>query len=301
MSITVIAPLSLDNITTPQGEIKNSIGGPALHFALSASILSKVNIVSLVGNDYPRAAFELFHEKGCDVEGLLIRGENTINIDIEYQNSLLPTIELESLYPYWEPVVPKKYIDSEIAFLSNMDTVIQMDVLKQLRSKVKVIESSSYWFNKNPEQFLELITLADIAILDIQSVLALSSEEEHPLRLAESLLQEYNLSLLIINKFEEGITVISSTGERASLSLYHSIPFIDPHCFMDSLYGAFFSYILKKKKWDFDIIRKALNYAIVLASFDLEAFSHIGIKSLSYKQVKERAKVYTKINQILDF
>ncbi|HEO65566.1 MAG TPA: sugar kinase, partial [Spirochaetes bacterium] len=72
MAITVVGSVALDSIRTPKGEVEDILGGTALHFSNSAALLSEINLVGVVGNDFPKEGFEFFRDKNVDVEGLQI-------------------------------------------------------------------------------------------------------------------------------------------------------------------------------------------------------------------------------------
>ncbi|MDH4128935.1 MAG: sugar kinase, partial [Spirochaetota bacterium] len=72
MAITVVGSVALDSIRTPKGEVVDILGGTALHFSNSASLLSDINIIAVVGNDFPKEGFDFFYSKNVDVEGLQV-------------------------------------------------------------------------------------------------------------------------------------------------------------------------------------------------------------------------------------
>ena len=53
MTVLVVGSVALDSVETPFGKAENVIGGSATFFAASASLLTKVQVVGIVGSDYP--------------------------------------------------------------------------------------------------------------------------------------------------------------------------------------------------------------------------------------------------------
>lgn len=53
MSTLVVGSVALDSVETPFGSAENVIGGSANYFAAAASLFTRVQVVGVVGRDYP--------------------------------------------------------------------------------------------------------------------------------------------------------------------------------------------------------------------------------------------------------
>ena len=53
MSVLVVGSVALDSVETPFGRADDVLGGSATFFSASASHLTKVSVVGVVGSDYP--------------------------------------------------------------------------------------------------------------------------------------------------------------------------------------------------------------------------------------------------------
>src|SRR5215471_15000176 len=71
MTVLVVGSVALDSVETPFGKADNVLGGSGTFFSASASHLSPVQLVGVVGNDYPldtlRSAFD---SRPIDLAGL---------------------------------------------------------------------------------------------------------------------------------------------------------------------------------------------------------------------------------------
>ena len=70
MTVLVVGSVALDSIETPFGKAENVIGGSATFFAASASLLTPVQLVGIVGSDYPVEKLEPLRARGVDLAGL---------------------------------------------------------------------------------------------------------------------------------------------------------------------------------------------------------------------------------------
>jgi sugar/nucleoside kinase (ribokinase family) len=79
MSLLVIGTVAFDAIETPFGKTDKIIGGAATYISVSASYFrNKINLVSVVGEDFPQATIDMLSNKGINTEGLQIKqGEKT--------------------------------------------------------------------------------------------------------------------------------------------------------------------------------------------------------------------------------
>ena len=66
MSITVVGSSAFDDIETPRGSRKRIVGGSCIYFSLAASFKTKVNIVSVVGKDFPKKTINILNKKSID-------------------------------------------------------------------------------------------------------------------------------------------------------------------------------------------------------------------------------------------
>ena len=69
-SVLVVGSVALDSVETPFGKIEDAIGGSGVFFSAAASHLTKVNLVGVVGNDYPLEKLEPLRARGVDLDGL---------------------------------------------------------------------------------------------------------------------------------------------------------------------------------------------------------------------------------------
>ena len=75
MSITVVGSSAFDDIETPRGSRKRIVGGSCIYFSLAASFKTKVNIVSVVGKDFPIKTINTLNKKSISTEGLVVKPE----------------------------------------------------------------------------------------------------------------------------------------------------------------------------------------------------------------------------------
>src|SRR5438128_314430 len=69
-SVCVVGSVALDNVDTPGGSATNVLGGACSYFSVAASFFSPVNLVGVVGRDFPEADRRFLAGRGINIEGL---------------------------------------------------------------------------------------------------------------------------------------------------------------------------------------------------------------------------------------
>ena len=70
MSVLVVGSVALDAVETPFGKADDVIGGSAVFFAAAACAFGPVQVVGVVGDDYPLDDLAFLREKGVDFSGV---------------------------------------------------------------------------------------------------------------------------------------------------------------------------------------------------------------------------------------
>jgi hypothetical protein len=70
MSLLVVGSVALDSVETPFGKADDVLGGSATFFSASASQLCGVQLVGVIGSDYPIDKLEPLAKRGVDLAGL---------------------------------------------------------------------------------------------------------------------------------------------------------------------------------------------------------------------------------------
>ena len=145
MSILSVGTVAFDDIETPFGKTDKIVGGAATYICLASSFFTKkINLVSVVGQDFPIKTIELLQKKGIDTAGLQIKtGEKTFYWSGKYHNNMNSRDTLDTqlnVLEGFDPVVPKEFLSSEILMLGNLMPSVQTKVLDQM----KILMTSLY-------------------------------------------------------------------------------------------------------------------------------------------------------------
>ena len=85
-TILAVGSIAIDYLETPAGNKKNVLGGSAAYFAMSASIMSHVKLVGVVGEDYPNKGWKLLKSKNIDIKNIQIKKGKTFRWGGKYSD-----------------------------------------------------------------------------------------------------------------------------------------------------------------------------------------------------------------------
>ena len=209
MSILIVGTVAFDAIETPFGKTDKIVGGAATYISLAASFFSKkLNLVSVVGEDFPKDAIETLKKHNVDLEGFQIKkGEKTFFWSGKYHDDMnsRDTIETKlNVLEKFDPVLPEKYQDVEYLVLGNLMPSVQKRVLDQIKKRPKliVLDTMNFWMDTFLDDLKDILKEIDVLTINDEEARQLSGE--YSLVKAAKLIREMGPKYIIIKKGEHG-------------------------------------------------------------------------------------------------
>lgn len=295
MSIIVLGTVALDTVKTPFGRRRHMLGGSAVHFAMSARLFANVNLVAIIGTDFPKKYIDFLHQKGIILTSLVRDKGQTFKWEGEYQGDLNTALTLNTelgVLSAFRPSLSEEQRRIKYIFLANVDPDIQRHLLENIRSPRLVgLDSMNYWIKHKRRELLRLLKRVDIYVANDQEARALSGEAN--LIKAARCLYNYGPRMVLIKKGEHGVLFFSDKF-IFSLPAYPTEKVIDPTGAGDTFAGGFMGYLTKAKRIDERSLRKAVVYGTVAASFNVEDFGLTKTAHLAIKDLKNRIAEFRK-------
>ncbi|MBV25147.1 MAG: sugar kinase [Gemmatimonadetes bacterium] len=289
MSILVVGSVALDSVETPFGSADRVIGGSGVFFSAAASLLGPVRLVGVVGADYPMEQLDFLTERGVDLAGVeRAEGESFFWAGrYSYDLNLRDTLETRlGVFGDFAPQIPDEYRDSRYVFLGNIDPVLQLDVLDQMREPAAVIcDTMNYWIEGSRETLVELLKRVDILMVNDAEARQLAGD--HNLLGAARWIQERGPRLVVVKKGEHGAILFGPDWMFFVPGFPLEVIF-DPTGAGDSFAGGFVGYMASVDSQEPDDLRRAMVYGSVMGSFAVESFSVDRFRSLDEKEILHR-------------
>lgn len=294
MSILVVGSVALDTVKTPFGEAGEVLGGSAVFFSAAASLFSPVSIVAVIGEDYPMDQLAFLRERGVDLQGLEVQPGNSFRWGGTYSYDLnardTDFTEL-GVFAEFKPKIPEAFRDLRHVFLGNIDPVLQLDVLNQVREpELVVCDTMNYWIEEwRRDALLEVLARVDIFMVNDGEVRQLA--EDPNIVTAVRWIQERGPRVVVVKKGEHGAALFG----RDRVFFVPGYPLeevFDPTGAGDAFAGGFMGYLAASGARDHGDYRRAMVYGSAMGSFAVERFSVDRFKDLSVAEVRQRVEEF---------
>lgn len=299
MNLLVVGTVAFDAIETPFGKTDKIIGGAATYICLSSSFFTnKLNLVSVVGEDFPKDAIKMLQNKSVNTTGLQIKkGEKTFFWSGKYHNDMNSRDTLDTqlnVLENFNPVVPADFKDSEFLMLGNLMPSIQKKVLDQMKKRPKliVLDTMNYWMDHFMEDLKE--SLKEVDVLTINDEEARQLAQEHSLVKAAKIILSMGPKYLIIKKGEHGALLFNNQEIFFAPALPLEDVF-DPTGAGDSFAGGFIGYLAKTNDTSFENMKRAVIHGSAMASFCVEKFGTQRLTEINQADIDARINDFTNL------
>jgi sugar/nucleoside kinase (ribokinase family) len=303
MSVLVVGSIALDTVKTPLEEHADLLGGSASYAAVGASFFSPVNLVGIVGNDFPGEHLEFLRARKIDLEGLQQVEGKTFRWSGEYMWDLntreTRSVEL-NVFEHFTPTLPGAYTSAQIVLLANIAPKLQSHVLDQMnRPLFTIADTMDLWINIAREDLEALIRRVDMLILNDSEARQFTGETS--LIKAGHKIRAMGPRFVAIKKGEHGCLLFGE-GEFFSCAAYPLEDIHDPTGAGDTFAGGLAGHLAAGLAnggggVDFARLRQAVVYGSVLASYNVEAFSLERLRSIKTHDIDARYQAFRALSQ----
>ena len=299
MSIVVVGSVAFDSIETPKGKRDMALGGSANFFSVAASHLSKVQLVAVVGDDFPQAHVDWLQERGIGTEGLTRAEGKTFHWKGLYGEDLNEAQTLATdlnVFADFEPVLPGSYKEASTVFLANIDPDLQRNVLEQVDNpNLVALDTMNFWIEGKLDALKK--TLAGVDLLFVNDTEAKMLGAADNVVTAAHNIQEMGPKIVVIKRGEYG-AMLFHQNDIAFCPAYPLDEVFDPTGAGDTFAGGFLGWLDKVGDINSQTLREALAVGTVLASFVCEDFSFDKTKQIGLTDLHERVRALQKITAI---
>ena len=301
MSLLIVGSVAFDAIETPFGKTDKIVGGAASYISLAASYFTRdIEVVSVIGDDFPQDFLNILKSKGIGLSGLQIKsGEKTFFWKGKYHNDLNSRDTLDTqlnVLGTFNPVVPESARNADFLMLGNLLPAVQRSVIEQMKQRPKliVLDTMNFWMDTALDELKKTIAMVDVLTINDSEARQLSGE--YSLVKAAQKILNIGLTTLIIKKGEHGALLFN----REEVFYAPALPLeevFDPTGAGDSFAGGFIGYLSKTEDISFENMKRAIIFGSTLASFTVERFGTERLMGLSAKTIEDRVQEFIELVQ----
>lgn len=299
MSLLVVGSVALDSIFTPFGQTADALGGSAVYFSVAASLLHPVRVVGVVGSDYPVAALEKLSARGIDwsgvehTQGESFRWKGKYSYDLQSRETLETRL---GVFASFEPKLPPAWQDAKYIFLGNIDPVLQLNVLAQMKSpKLVVCDTMNYWIQSKKADLLALMEQVDMLLVNDGEARELSGDWN--IHRAGKWILARGPKRVVIKQGEHGALLIEP-DRTFYVPAYPLEEVFDPTGAGDAFAGGFMGYLARVDSVAPEQLRRAMVYGAAMGSFAVQGFGIKGFEDVDYDAVRRRVETFVDLTRI---
>ena len=293
-SVTVVGSAALDTIETPYGRVEETLGGSVSYIGAIGSLFAPVNIVAVVGDDFPMDKVEFMIERGVNMDGLESEVGRTFRWEGRYHRNMniRDTLNTElGVFAGFQPQLPDQAAQADFLMLANIDPLLQLDVLEQMENPLLIaFDTMNFWIESNREAVEEMLKRVHIVVVNDEEVRLLTGVES-PFEGADKLL-DWGPRCVIVKKGEHGAVLIESDKPPFLCPAYPVSHPKDPTGAGDTFAGGMMGYLASTGDISSMNIRRAIVYGTICASFTVEDFGLNRLERLTADEIEARYREF---------
>jgi len=299
MSLICVGSMAYDAIETPFGKRDRIIGGSAVYVAYAASnFIRPINLISIIGNDFSGAEIKALEARGADMEGVervpdkkSFFWSGKYHLDMNSRDTLVTDLNVLGDF---NPQVPDHYQDGEFMMLGNLSPAVQIQVIKQMKTRPRLIamDTMNFWMESAMDDLKRVLGMVDILLVNDSEARQLSGEFSI-LKAAKKIMQ-MGPKFLVIKKGEHGALLFNENNVFFAPALPLEDVF-DPTGAGDTFAGGFMGHLAKTKDISFENMKTAIVVGSALASFCVEKFGPERLKEISHQDIQDRIQQFIQL------
>ena len=296
MPVLVVGSVALDSVETPFGKADEVLGGSANYFAASASHQTAVQLVGVVGSDYPVDKLDPLKARGVDFTGLERAEGESFRWRGRYRHDLNSAETLETrlgVFSHFKPKIPAQFTSAEYVFLANIDPRLQLEVLRQVQKpRLVACDTMNFWIESRRSDLLELIKRVDLITLNDGEARQLT-EQPNLVQAARWILARGPRTVLI-KKGEHGAFMFTKDSVFFAPA-YPLESVFDPTGAGDSFAGGFMGWLARTGDLSEANMRRAVVVGSAMGSFVVEGFSITRLLEVTKTDIDRRVEEFRRL------
>lgn len=299
MSTLVVGSVALDTVETPFGRAEEALGGTAVYFSLAASLFTPVQMVGVVGEDFPAEGVNLLRSRSIDLSGLQTQSGETFRWVGEYDFDMNVAHTLDTrlnVFESFHPTLPAEYCDARLVFLGNIDPVLQLEVLDQMRHpRLTALDTMNFWIERKKHELTDVIRRVDAVLINESEVREYTGH--YNVMQAARDIQALGPRCVVVKRGEYG-SLMFFDDHISVIPAYPTFNVKDTTGAGDSFAGGFMGYLDTCEALDELDVRRAAVYGTILASFTVEDFSINGLMRADDQSMRNRYSTLQDLTRI---
>jgi sugar/nucleoside kinase (ribokinase family) len=295
-SLLVVGSVALDTVETSLCRREEILGGAASFSCYAASFFSPTRLVGVVGTDFPVEHEEFLRSQGIDLAGLERVAGRTFRWAGRYAADFNTRTTLDTqlnVFETFRPKLPGTWSDTPFVFLANIDPVLQLEVLMQVKKpRFSACDTMNFWIGGKRSELLGVLERVDMLLLNDEEARQLSGKSSLPA--AAAVISAMGPKAVVIKRGDAG-ALLFQEGEVFAAPAFPLDNVVDPTGAGDSFAGGVMGYLARTGDTSPAGMRSALVAGTVLASYCVEDFSLDRFRELDVAAIRRRIAAFANL------
>jgi sugar/nucleoside kinase (ribokinase family) len=296
--VLIVGSMAFDDLELPSAKEKDVVGGSATYAAFSAALFAPVQIVAVVGTDFPEHALGALSARGIDISGVERAPGKTFRWAGRYAANLASRTTLDTqlnVFADFRPKLPAAFASTPFVMLGNIHPALQLEVLAQAKKpRLVAADTMNFWIEGERKLLGEVLSKIDLLIINDEELRQLA--EEHNVKRAAKRVLGMGPKRLVVKRGECGAMLFDEHGPFFAPA-YPLENEIDPTGAGDTFAGALMGYLANVNELDGGTLRRALMMAGCVASFCVEDVGTRCTAELTQQRVAARLEELARLVQ----
>ena len=296
MGIVVVGSVAYDTVETSSGRRDDALGGAATYFSIAARFFAPVSIVGVVGEDFKPEHERMLTERGIDIRAMERHRGKTFHWHGRYHEDMnkRDTIRLAlNVFDGFNPTLMPDQQRCDYLFLANISPELQYRVASQVTNpKLVAADTMDFWIQNARPHLTRLLERLDILTVNDEEARMLTGE--HNLVKAGRAILKMGPKSVLVKRGEYGVLQFSKDGMFA-VPAYPLEEVVDPTGAGDTFAGGMMGFLARQGRFNESILRTAVVYGTVMASYTVENFSMDRLLELTWEEIDRRYRAFIEL------
>jgi sugar/nucleoside kinase (ribokinase family) len=294
--LLVVGSVAIDWIITPRAERQESVGGSATFVSMASAYHAPVALVGVVGKDFPDASIKDLVNAGVDVEGLeVVEDGLTFRWKGRYHANMNQRDTLETslnCFEHFQPKLPPAYKQIPHLFLANIQPTLQLQVLEQMAERPRFVglDTMNLWIDIAKSDLQDVLRRIDCVMLNEEEARQLAGVDN--LVAAAREIRGMGPKIVVIKQGEYGAMLFGPNNDVFRCPGLPLEDVADPTGAGDCFAGGFMGTVTMAPEIDGRVLRRAMIWGSVMASFCVEGFSYDRLLALPREVLEARYRTF---------
>lgn len=286
--IVAVGSIAVDWLELPDGTKGETLGGSLTYFTRAAGVAAPVNVVGVIGTDFPMDGTALFKEYGTNLDDLQIKEGSSFRWGGKYHDNWEDRTTLYTelgVFESFKPLLSNENCNASLFYLGNIHPLLQLAVVDQVESHEPLIvcDTMNLWIETTRKDLDKLLRRVDVLLLNESEAQLLTQASD--IVSSVRAIRSDGPENVIIKQGGGGATLFTEEGET-HIPVYPIERLSDPTGAGDSFGGGLMAALANGHS-----LVEGVIWGTASASFCVEGFGLEGLGKLTESSLRQRVEV----------